>query len=70
MKFQQPFIPHFPQLRGECAAVHAQVIGQLLAVKGDLKAAGPLAEGLGGKVGEQASPDGLLGDMADLPGQI
>ena len=56
---QQSLVPHAAQLFGEGAAVHTQVIRQLLPVKGDEKGAAALLQGLGGKVRDKPAPDGL-----------
>ena len=58
------------------AAVHTQVIRQLLPVKGDGKGAAALLQSLGGKVRDKSAPDGLgagaenaVGEGPVLPGE-
>ena len=53
MEIQQAFRFEFAQFCGESAAVHGEVIGQLLAVEGNIEDGGLSALGFGGKIGEE-----------------
>ena len=59
---------HFAQFIGQGAAVYIEVIGQLLAVEGDGKAAAAAANRLIGEIGEQTAPDGFGRGVKDFPG--
>ena len=65
---QQPVPLHFAQLVGQGAALHVEIVGQLLPVEGDGKAGGAISPGLVGQVGQQAAPDGFGRGVKDLPG--
>src|SRR5699024_2684413 len=64
---QHPLPPELPQLGGQGAAVHRQVVGQLLPVQGDSEGGAPRRLRLVGQVGEDLGPSGPLGQVADLP---
>lgn len=68
LRLNQSLSLHFPQFIGHCAAVYAQVIGQLLAVERDHEVAALLAAGLEGQVGHQAAADGFGGGVEYAPG--
>ena len=61
---------HGGKCAGQRTAVDAQVVGQLLAVKGQLKLQAALLHGQRGKVGCHPLPDGLGGSVQAAAGQI
>ena len=67
---KQPFLLHFADFVGKGAAVHTQVFGQLLPVKGDFHFPGTLAQHLGGQIRGEPAPDGFWGRVEHPPGQV
>ena len=67
---QKPLLLHFAQLSGKGAAVYAEVVGQLLAVKGDSKIMALVSGRLEGKVGKKTPADGFGGCMENPAGQV
>ena len=65
-----PIPLHLAQLVGHGAAVHAQVIRQLLPVEGDIKFPAAVLGRLKGQVAEQPAPDALGTGVHDAPGQV
>ena len=57
---------HFAQLVGQRAPVHIEVVGQLLAVKGDGEAVASAADGLVGQIGRQPPSDGFGGGVKNF----
>ena len=66
---QHPFVPEPAQGGGHGAAVHRQIVRQLLAVQGDVKRRPSRLQRLGGQVAEELVPGGPAGHVADLPGE-
>ena len=66
---QQPLPGHVPQLVGQGAAVHLQVVRQLLPGKGDGKLPGAVSRRLEGEIRKHPAPDGLGGGVEDPPGE-
>lgn len=66
---QQTLAAHAAELRGKRAAVHAEVIGELLAVERDRKAVAARADRLHREVGEQAAADRFRRGVEDAPGK-
>ena len=56
---QQSVPLHLAQLIGQRAAVHIEIIGQLLAVEGNREALAPAADRLLGEIGQQPPPNGF-----------
>ena len=66
VKRQQSLIPHFSELQRQPAALHAEVIRQLLPGKGDIKLIASPALRLGGKIRHQLGARGALPHMGQL----
>ena len=67
---QQAVALHGGKRAGQRTAVDAQMVGQLLAVKGQLKLQAALLHGQRGKVGRHPLPDGLGCSVQAAAGQI
>lgn len=61
---------HFSQFIGQGAAIYAEIIRQLLTVKGDREVRALGLRSLDGEVGYQASADGFGGGMENPSGKI
>ena len=64
------FFLHAAQFLGKCGPFQIQVIGQLLAVKRDVKLPAPFLEGNGIEVGHHPAADGFLRDVKAAPGKV
>ena len=69
-KFQKPFPLHFPQLCRQRRPVHAQIVGELLAVEWDIKSLALIFYRLIGEVRQKPSPDGFRRCIEDPAGQL
>ena len=69
VRLQKPLPAHFAQFIGQGAAVHIQVVGQLLAAEGDVEFQPALLGRLEGEIGEKPAPDGFGGGVEDAPGE-
>ena len=63
---KQPLPLHSPELRGHGTAFHPEIIGQLLPVVGDVKAAAPGTPGLPLQIGHQLFAGGAAGQQLDF----
>ena len=63
----QPLPAERPQHGGQGGAVHGEVVGQLLPVKGDGEGAAPLPTALVRQIGQSFLPGGGQGEVAQLP---
>ena len=61
---------HDGQLVGKCAALHAEIIRQLLAVVGDIKGLAAGAFDAFRKVGEQSLPNGFWAGVQHTAGKL
>ena len=59
VKFQDSIVPHSSQFLGQGAAVQIQIIGQLLAVKWNVKGRTSGFQRLAGKINQKPFPDGF-----------
>ena len=66
---QHPLVPEPAQRGGHGAAVHRQIVRQLLAVQGDVELGPPRLQRLGGQIADELVPGGPPGHVADLPGE-
>ena len=66
----QPILLHFAQLAGHGAAIHRQIIRQLLPGEGNIEGGGLVAVHLLGELGEQLLTRGASGNMLQLAGVI
>ena len=65
-KGNNPFLLHFAKFFGKGTAIHIEIIGKLLPVKGNFKAAGIiLLKCLRRKIGQNTSTDRLRGGTKD-----
>ena len=67
---QQAVTLHGGKRAGQRTAVDAQMVGQLLAVKGQLKLQAALLHGQRGKVGRHPLPEGVGWSVQTAAGQI
>ena len=54
---QQPLFLHFSQLCGHGAAIHIQIVRQLLAIEGNIKFPAALTQRLKGQIRQQSAAD-------------
>ena len=66
MEIQKAVLFHFPQLQRQAAALHRQIIRQLLTGEGDVKLIRSQPLGLGGEVGHELGPCGALAHVGEL----
>ena len=66
---QQPLALHSAQFGRQRAAIHPQIIRQLLAVKGNIKLLPAPAGRLIGEIGLEPSADGFCRNMEHAPGK-
>ena len=66
---KQPHALHLSDLRGECTAVDAQVISELLAVEWDVEFAGTVLLRLPGEVGDEPAADRFRGSVEHPAGE-
>ena len=66
MTFEYSLTPQLTNLGRKSASVNLKIIGQLLPVKGDLKAPRPRALGASGKIGQQLFTRGAARGHADF----
>ena len=66
VKLQQPVLLHLPQLQGQSAALHPQIVRQLLPGKGDVQFIGPQPLGLRREIGHDLGPGGALAHVGEL----
>ena len=69
LKRQHTLVPELSKRGRHGAAVHRQIVCQLLAVQRDIKLRPSGLHGLGGQITEQLVPGGTAGHVADLPGE-
>ncbi len=67
---QQAVSLHLAQFMGHGAAVHIEIIRQMLAVKRNLKIIPSVLCRLKREIGQQAAPDGFGAGMKDPAGQM
>lgn len=65
-KSQDTFLLQQGEFPGKGASVHAEIVGQLLAVEGKVERSAALADGFVGKIGEQLVPKRTAGHVLDL----
>ena len=66
MEIQKAVLFRFPQLQRQAAALHRQIIRQLLTGEGDIKLIRSQPLGLGGEVGHELGPCGALAHVGEL----
>ena len=65
IRFEDAFLLQLREFHGHGGAVYAEIVGELLPVKGDVKGKRCLSDGFRGKVREKFLPGRALADVRD-----